>query len=93
MVGLDLVGWGDVKCVGISVARQQERGKQVIAEFANMLASHYGIEKDFLDSICFNADYLCGGYEKVTPEMKAFLDKTTAHTGLVFSTTYSGEGF
>lgn len=93
VVGLDLVGWGDVKCVGISVARQLERGKQVIAEFANMLASHYGIEKDYSDSICFNADYLCGGYEKFTPEMKAFLDKTTAHTGLVFSTTYSGKGF
>lgn len=25
--------------------------------------------------------------------MKAFLDDTTVHTGLVFSTTYSGKGF
>lgn len=93
VVGLDLVGWSDVKCIGISVARQQERGKQVIAEFANMLAAHYGVKKDYTDSILFNIDYLCGGYEKFTPEMKAFLDDTTAHTGLVFSTTYSGKGF
>lgn len=93
VVGLDLVGWGDVKCVGISVARQAERGKEVIAEFANMLASHYGMQKDYTDSILFNTDYLCGGYEKFTSEMKVFLDKTTAHTGLVFSTTYSGKGF
>lgn len=93
VVGLDLVGWNDVKCIGISVARQQERGKQVIAEFANMLAEHYGVKKDYTDSILFNTDYLFGGYEKFTPEMKAYLDNATAHTGLVFSTTYSGKGF
>lgn len=93
VVGLDLVGWSDVKCVGISVARQQERGKQVVAEFANMLAAYYGVKKDYTNRILFNTDYLCGGYEQFTPEMKAFLDETTAHTGLVFSTTYSGKGF
>ena len=93
VVGLDLVGWGDVKCVGISVARQQGRGKQVIVEFANMLAAHYGLKRDYSESIFFNTDYLCGGYEKFTPEMKDYLDQTTAKTGLVFSTTYSGKGF
>lgn len=92
-VGLDLVGWGDVKCIGISVARRQERGKQVIAEFANRLAAHYGLEKDYTDSILFNTDYLCGGYEKFIPQMKEYLDRATAKTGLVFSTTYSGKGF
>ena len=92
-VGLDLVGWGDVKCIGISVARRQERGKQVIAEFANRLAAHYGLEKYYTDSILFNTDYLCGGYEKFTPQMKEYLDRATAKTGLVFSITYSGKGF
>ena len=93
VVGLDLVGWSDVKCIGISVARQQERGKQVITDFANKLAAHYGVKKDYTDSVFFNTVYLCGGYEQFTPEMKTFLDDTTAHTGLVFSTTYSGKGF
>lgn len=93
VVGLDLVGWRDVKCVGISVARQQERGKRVVADFANKLAAHYGVKKDYTNRILFNTDYLCGGYEQFTPEMKSLLDETTAHTGLVFSTTYSGKGF
>ena len=93
VVGLDLVGWGDVKCVGISVARQQERGKLVIVEFANMLAEHYGLKKDYTESIFFNDGYLCGGYEQFTTELKMFLDEITAKTGLVFSTTYSGKGF
>lgn len=90
-VGLDLVGWSDVKLIGISVARQKERGTQVIEDFANLLADHYGIEKDYRGCIDFNTDYLCGGYERHTPEMAEFLDEVMKSTGLMFDTTYSGK--
>ena len=90
-VGLDLVGWSDVKLIGISVARQKERGSQVIEEFANMLASHYGINKDYSGKIDFNTDYLCGGYEMHTPKMSQFLDAVMQQTGVMFDTTYSGK--
>lgn len=93
VVGLDLVGWSDVKCIGISVARQQERGTQVIAEFANMLSVHYGMNKNYQNDILFNTNYLCGGYEKYTPEMEEFLMNATRKTGLIFDTTYSGKAF
>lgn len=93
VVGLDIVGWSDVKCIGISVARRKERGIQVIAEFANMLAEHYNLKKRYDDSILFNTDYLFGGYEKYTPEMEEFLLEATRKTGLVFDTTYSGKAF
>lgn len=93
VVGLEKVGWGDVKVVGISVARQQVRGKQVIAEFANMLGEYYGIKKDFTNDIIFCTDYLYGGYEQYTPEMAAYLERVMKETGLMFDTTYSGKGF
>lgn len=93
VVGLEKVGWGDVKVVGISVARQQERGKQVIAEFANMLGEHYGMKKDFTNDIIFCTDYLYGGYEQYTHEMSAYLERAMKETGLMFDTTYSGKGF
>ena len=93
VVGLDRVGWSDVKCVGISVARQYERGRQVIAEFANLLADHYGMSEKYDDRILFNTDYLYGGYEQFTPEMDAYLKKTMKETGLMFDTTYSGKAF
>ena len=92
-VGLDCVGWSDVKCIGISVARQYERGHQVIVGFANMLAEHYGMTERYDDRILFNTDYLCGGYEKFTPEMDAYLVMAMKETGLVFDTTYSGKAF
>ena len=93
VVGLDRVGWSDVKCIGISVARQYERGKQVIAEFANMLAENYGMKKRYDDRILFNTDYLYGGYEQFTSEMDAYLKKAMKETGLMFDTTYSGKAF
>ena len=92
-VGCDYVGWKDVKVVGISVARQQERGRQVIVEFANMLANHYGLPARYEDKIIFTADYLMGGYEKYTPEMEEFLQSAMKKTGMLFDTTYSGKGF
>lgn len=92
-VGLDKVGWSNVKLVGISVARHQLRGREVIVEFANILAEHYGMPQDYENKIVFTADYLMGGYEQYTEEMKQFLDKVMAKTGLLFDTTYSGKGF
>lgn len=93
LIGLDRVGWGDVKCIGISVARQYERGRKVIIEFANMLSEYYGIENKYDESVLFNTDYLCGGYEQFTPEMETYLAEVMRETGLVFDTTYSGKAF
>lgn len=93
VVGLERVGWGDVKCIGISVARQYERGRQVIADFANTLADYYGMTERYDDRILFNTDYLCGGYEQFTPKMDAYLQEAMKETGLMFDTTYSGKAF
>ena len=92
VVGLELAGWGDVKVVGISVARQYERGRQVIVDYANELAAHYGLNKDFSDKVIFNTDYLFDGYEKYSPEMEEYLKKVMQSTGVMFDTTYSGKG-
>lgn len=92
-VGLDLVGWTDVKLIGISVARQKERGTQVIEDFANMLARHYGIDKDYHGNINFNTDYLFGGYEQYTAEMSELIDMAMRSSGLLLDTTYSGKAF
>lgn len=93
IIGLDQVGWGDVKCIGISVARQYERGRQVIDDFTNILAEHYGMSGRYDERVYFNTDYLFGGYEQFTPEMDAYLKKAMKETGLMFDTTYSGKAF
>lgn len=93
LVGLDYVGWSDVKVVGISVARQYERGRKVILDFTKMLATHYEINTNYNEKVFFNTDYLYGGYEKYTEEMEKYLNRIMSETGIMFDTTYSGKGF
>ena len=93
LVGLEKVGWSDVQVIGISVARQYDRGRQVIVEFANNLAKYYGMAESYEDKVFFCTDYLFGGYEKYSLEMNAFLSDAMKQTGLVFDTTYSGKAF
>lgn len=90
-VGLDLVGWSDVKLIGISIARQKERGTRVVEDFANELAIYFGCNKCYNGKIIFNTDYLAGGYEHYTQEMKSFIIKIMKSTGIMFDTTYSGK--
>lgn len=91
VVGLHLVGWSDVKVIGISIARPYERGRKVIVDFANMLGEHYGLSHDFADEIIFNADYIEDGYESSNEEEKRVIQETTLKTGLIFDSTYSGK--
>ena len=93
VVGLDKVGWGDVNVVGISVAREYERGCGAIVEFANMLAEHFRMPERYDDRILFNTDYLFGGYEKYTSLLHVYLKDVMCKTGLMFDTTYSGKAF
>lgn len=92
-VGLDMIGWSDVKLVGISVARPHQRGREVVVKFANRLAEHYDMPKNYEQKIVFTDDYLMGGYEQYTEGLKSFLETVMAETGLMFDTTYSGKGF
>lgn len=91
-VGLDIVGWSDVKLVGISVARNCDRGRCIIVNFANSLARHYNISEKFEEKILFTDEYLMGGYESYSPEMLNYIEKVTRETGLLFDTTYTGKG-
>lgn len=90
-VGLDVVGWSDVKLMGISIARPQERGKKVIVDFANELSKCYGIENDYSNCIEFNTDYLGNGYDKRSAELKDYLKSVYRQTGLLLDETYSGK--
>lgn len=92
LVGLEKIGWGDVKVIGISVARRRERGSQVVVDFAKKLAVVHGLAPEVFDGrVRFCDDFLCGGYEQFSAEMKNFLGKTIRETGIVFDTTYSGK--
>ena len=93
IVGLDRIGWDDVQVVGISVARQYERGRQVIVDFANQLADYYKMADRYDKKVEFCVDYLYGGYEQYTDKMESYLLDIMQNTGVIFDTTYSGKAF
>lgn len=91
-VGLDLVGWGNVKLIGISIARPQVRGKKVIVDFANDLARYYGLNKNYSDSIIFIDDYVGKGYDlQTSKDERLFMCKVYKNSGLLVDDTYSGK--
>ena len=91
VVGLELVGWVDVKVVGISVARPQDRGKRIVTDFANELAKHYNLNKDLSSDIIFDDSFVSGGYELADSKEVDFIIEAMRSTGLIFDTTYSGK--
>ena len=91
-VGLELAGWSDVKLIGISIARQQEKGKKVVVEFANKLSNYYGHSK-YENEIYFNTDYLGDGYDVKQMELKNYIKNIYSQTGLLMDETYSGKAF
>ena len=90
IVGNIINGWNNTKIIGISVARHKERAEYVIRDFIQKLTGHYNITAPD-DAVIVTDDYLFGGYEGYTVEMKDTLLNVTRNTGLVFDTTYSGK--
>lgn len=91
VVGLELVGWSDVKVIGVSVARSQERGTSIVADFANELAKYNNLNKDFSSDIIFDDRFVSGGYEQADSKEVEFIIWAMRSTGLIFDTTYSGK--
>lgn len=92
VVGLDVVGWSDVKVIGISIARPEERGKKIIVDFSNSLAIYYGLDKKYDESIIFDASYVGKGYDKDSSlEEIKFIKDMRKSTGLLLDKTYSGK--
>lgn len=91
-VGLDIVGWEDVKLIGVSIARPQERGKKVIVDFANDLSKKYDINKDYTNSIVFVDDYVGNGYDlRSSKAERRFIHRVCKNSGLLVDETYSGK--
>ena len=92
MAGLDKFGFDRTIVIGISVARERERGEKVIKDFYNELLINYnivGLNRD----VIFYDDWLYGGYEKRTDELEFFVNEIAKRYGLFLDTTYSGKAF
>lgn len=80
------------KIIGISIARRNPRGKQVVEQSV----------KDYFDSIeytgtvpivIFDDSYVCGGYGNFNSHIEECIRKTMIQYGIPLNKTYTGKAF
>ena len=81
------------KVVGISIAREAKRGREVIREsIADYLQDSY--DSLYVDSeLVFTDKYRLGGYGSYNEEVTHLIGKVMSHEGIPMDTTYVGKAF
>lgn len=78
--------------IGISVAREQQRGKAVINASINEYLEHYQLTFQ-VKPVHFDDSCLCGGYEKTTKELLSTISQVAKLTGIILDPTYTGKAW
>ncbi|MDE7183669.1 MAG: pyridoxal-phosphate dependent enzyme [Lachnospiraceae bacterium] len=81
------------RIVGISIAREKERGREVVRE---SIEAYLGADYDKLyrdDALIFEDAYRCGGYGMYSPEILEAIDRLMSEEGIPTDTTYVGKAF
>lgn len=77
--------------IGISIARMEERGKQVVLDSAHELAEHLDIT--YNKDIMFYDKWVYGGYEKYNQEIIYLIKDVAKQTGIILDPTYTAKAF
>ena len=81
------------KIVGISIAREEERGRNVVKD---SIKEYLGERFETLyteETLIFTDAYRCGGYGDYTEEVKETIDDVMNREGIPMDTTYVGKAF
>lgn len=81
------------KVIGVSVARDEKRGKEAIETAIQDIQNYLPIS--FIDGldIKFDDGFLMGGYGKSTEQLDEFLQNISRKFGLILDPIYSGKAF
>ncbi|WP_292847853.1 1-aminocyclopropane-1-carboxylate deaminase/D-cysteine desulfhydrase [Nostoc sp. NMS8] len=91
IVGLERLGW-QTKVLGISVARHNPRGKDIVEESCRELRSHLGLPSR-TETIDFRDDWVGEGYEQAGTTVLSAISTAAAMEGLILDPTYTGKAF
>lgn len=84
---------GGQKIVGVSIARNEERGREVVRQsIEDYLGARYAeLYRD--EELIFTDEYCMGGYGKYTPEVAQTIEEVMKSDGIPMDTTYVGKAF
>lgn len=81
------------KVIGISVARDKQRGKEAILESMNTLNNYLGKPINMSGDIEFDDSWIGSGYEATYPELIETIKWAAKTEGLILDPTYTGKAF
>ena len=90
LAGCRSVGWTGTRVLGVSIAREKQRG---IASINQALSYMNTPSESFSDDIIFYDDFLSGGYGKSNKTLHSFVIDLASKTGLILDETYTGKAF
>ncbi len=88
-----IINGDDKRIVGISIARKNPYGKQVVLDSVNEFLLNKDIEKIKLDDIYFFDDYVLDGYGSYNPSIIKTIKKVLIQNGIPMDSTYTGKAF
>ncbi len=92
IVGLESIGW-KTGVIGISVARKNPRGTDVIARSCSELRRYLQLEPAGNAPIRFFDNWVGNGYEKAGPKIFDAIRLSAQLEGLILDPTYTGKAF
>lgn len=81
------------KVIGISVARDEQRGKEAVLESMGTLNNYLGNPITMPDNIEFDDNWMGCGYEATYPELIDTIKWAAKTEGLILDPTYTGKAF
>lgn len=91
IVGTERAGW-DVRVVGISVARRNPRGRDIVAQACSELRAYLSVGGTCQD-IDFRDDWVEDGYERASSKVIETIYMVGQSDGLILDPTYTGKAF
>lgn len=91
VVGLERLGWG-TQVTGISVARRNPRGKNIVEQACQDLRKHLGMSKQSTE-VDFRDDWVGQGYQEAGEKVLATIYMAAEMDGLILDPTYTGKAF
>lgn len=91
-----LINRDDRKIVGISIARKNPRGRDIVIDSINDYLQKYNLVidvKDIESHVHFLDDYICGGYGNGTKEISKIIKESIYGYGIPFDNTYTGKAY
>ncbi len=91
-----LINKKETKIVGISIARKNPRGRQVVVDSIEeyLKAKRYDFTSEQIETaVVFDDSYICGGYAKKSEDVDNVINKMMCQHGIPVDSTYVGKAY